>query len=162
MNSLNEFVLPEVLQASWMHCLWGIAAIGDDGNVLAVNPAFEHCIDIEISAALGMSEADLSHAIQNSQVHECHRVKVIVDGLRAIYYMRCECCSTKHSGPDPKISQVAEMLREPLASIYGFTELLLTQSYDEDTRTSLTAALLEQVEVMSNLINEQLDVRNHK
>jgi K+-sensing histidine kinase KdpD len=61
-----------------------------------------------------------------------------------------------------KLSHIAELLREPLASIYGFAELLLTQNYDEETRRDLTATLLEQVEVMSNIINNELDTRNHK
>jgi signal transduction histidine kinase len=58
-----------------------------------------------------------------------------------------------------KLAHIAEALREPLASIYGFTELLLTQDYDEETRIDLTSTLLDQIEIMSNLINEQLDVR---
>ena len=61
-----------------------------------------------------------------------------------------------------KLSHIAELLREPLASIYGFAELLLTQNYDEETRRDLTATLLEQVEVMSNIINSELDTRNHQ
>lgn len=61
-----------------------------------------------------------------------------------------------------KLSRVAELLRAPLASIYGFAELLLTQDYDEETRCDLTATLLEQVEVMSNIINSELDTRNFK
>ncbi len=61
-----------------------------------------------------------------------------------------------------KLSHIAELLREPLASIYGFAELLLTQNYDEETRLDLTATLLEQVEVMSNIINSELDTRNYK
>jgi len=61
-----------------------------------------------------------------------------------------------------KMSHVAELLREPLASIYGFAELLLTQNYDEETRRDLTATLLEQIEVMSNIINSELDMRNYK
>lgn len=63
-------------------------------------------------------------------------------------------------GCSEKLSRIAELLREPLASIYGFAELLLTQDYDEDLRRDLTATLLEQVEVMSNIINRELDTRN--
>jgi signal transduction histidine kinase len=51
------------------------------------------------------------------------------------------------------------MLREPMASIYGFAELLLTQNYDEETRRDLTSTLMEQVDVMSNIINNGLDTR---
>ena len=69
---------------------------------------------------------------------------------------------TADSDCDVRLSHIAELLREPLASIYGFAELLLTQNYDEETRRDLTATLLEQVEVMSNIINSELDTRNHK
>jgi signal transduction histidine kinase len=61
---------------------------------------------------------------------------------------------------DLRLSRIAELLREPLASIYGFAELLLTQDYDEELRHELTATLLDQVEAMSNIINAQLDIRN--
>ena len=70
--------------------------------------------------------------------------------------------SAANSDYNVKLSRIAELLREPLASIYGFAELLLTQNYDEETRRDLTATLLEQVEVMSNIINTELDTRNHK
>jgi signal transduction histidine kinase len=70
--------------------------------------------------------------------------------------------SAADSDYNVKLSRIAELLREPLASIYGFAELLLTQNYDEETRLDLTATLLEQVEVMSNIINSELDARNHQ
>jgi PAS domain S-box-containing protein len=159
MNNMNDFISHEVLKASWMHSTCGIVAIDVSGNVSSVNPAFVHCTGIEITTVIGMSEADFNHTLLNAQVLDFRRVELIVDGFRAIYQIRRDCSSTKHNGHDPKLSHVAELLREPLASIYGFTELLLTQNYDEDTRIGLTTALFEQVEVMSNLINEQLDVR---
>jgi transcriptional regulator with PAS, ATPase and Fis domain len=162
MHNLNNFISQQVLNAFWAHSTCGIVAIDINGHVLAANPAFVHCTGIEISTVIGMSEADFNHALLNSQVLECRRIEVVVDDLRAIYQIRCNCCSTQYNSPDPKLSHVAEMLREPLASIYGFTELLLTQNYDEETRVALTSALFEQVEVMSNLINTQLDLRNIK
>jgi PAS domain-containing protein len=162
MNDINNFISPQILKASWTHSTWAIVAIDVNGIVLAANPAFVHCTGIEVSTVLGMSEADFNQALLNTQVLESRRVEVFVDGLRAIYQIRCECCSTKHDSSDLKLSHVAEILREPLASIYGFTELLLTQHYDEETRIGLTAALFEQVEVMSNLINTQLDLHNIK
>lgn len=65
-------------------------------------------------------------------------------------------------GCSEKLSRIAELLREPLASIYGFAELLLTQDYDEDLRRDLTATLLEQVEVMANIINSELDTQHQR
>lgn len=162
MKNINDLISPAALQAAWTHSTWGVVAIDVNGNVVAANPAFVHCTGIEVSAVLGISEADFNHALLNASLLECLRVEVAIDGLRAIYQIRCDCCSTKYNSHDPRLSRVAEMLREPLASIYGFTELLLTQNYDEVTRIGLTASMLEQVEVMSNLINEQLDVRKLK
>lgn len=162
MNNLNNVISHEVLKASWTHSTCGIVAIDVHGNVLAANPAFMHCTGIEVSTIIGMSEADFNHALLNSKMLESRRTQVVVDDLRAIYQIRCNCCSTEYNSSDSKLSHIAEMLREPLASIYGFTELLLTQNYDEDTRLALTSAMFEQVEVMSNLINTQLDIRNLK
>jgi len=161
MNNMNDFISHEVLKAFWIHSTWGIVAIDIHGKVMVANPAFVHCTGIEVSTVIGMSEADFN-ALLNSKMLESRRTQVVVDDLRAIYQIRCNCCSTQYNSSDPKLSHVAEMLREPLASIYGFTELLLTQNYDEDTRIALTSALFEQVEVMSNLINTQLDLRNIK
>ena len=53
------------------------------------------------------------------------------------------------------------MLREPLASIFGFAELLLTQNYPDDVRLDLTETLLNQVEAMANILNERLNL-THK
>lgn len=67
--------------------------------------------------------------------------------------------------PDPigdnssHLKHVAEMMREHLASIQGFAELLLTEQYDETTRRDLTATLLAEAEALSNIINQHLDIR---
>lgn len=159
MNNMNDFISHEVLKASWIHSTCGIVAIDVSGNVSSANPAFASCTDIEINTVIGMSEADFNHTLLNAQVLDFRRVELLVDGFRAIYQIRLDSGSISQISPTAKLSHVAELLREPLASIYGFTELLLTQNYDEDTRIGLTTALFEQVEVMSNLINEQLDVR---
>lgn len=58
---------------------------------------------------------------------------------------------------DRRIERVAEQLREPLASVIGFAELLLTQDYDEETRRELTATLLAEAEALADIINRQMD-----
>ena len=66
--------------------------------------------------------------------------------------------SAANSDYNVKLSRIAELLREPLASIYGFTELLIHQNYDEVTRLELTSTMLGEIEVMMDLINRQLDL----
>ncbi len=158
-TALYDSLPPEVLQALWHSSLYGIAAINNQGFVIAVNPTFERCTGISQAEALGWTEDDFNLALLATPVRECKRVEVAVEGLHALYYLRVRAGATPQNSIAVKLQHIAEVLREPLASIYGFTELLLTQDYDKQTRTDLTSTLLNQVELMSNLINEQLDVR---
>ncbi len=56
------------------------------------------------------------------------------------------------------LSTAAHELRTPMASIFGFTELLLTQSFDEDNRRDLLTTMYQQSELMIKIINELLDL----
>ncbi len=56
------------------------------------------------------------------------------------------------------LSHAAHELRTPMASIYGFSELLLTQEFDEATRKDLLATIHKQTEWLVAIINELLDL----
>ncbi|MCF8178980.1 MAG: PAS domain-containing sensor histidine kinase [Sulfuritalea sp.] len=56
------------------------------------------------------------------------------------------------------LSHAAHELRTPMASIYGFSELLLTQEFDEATRQDLLATIHKQTEWLVAIINELLDL----
>lgn len=56
------------------------------------------------------------------------------------------------------LSHAAHELRTPMASIYGFTELLMTQTFDEATRQDLLATIHKQTEWLVDIINELLDL----
>jgi PAS domain S-box-containing protein len=56
------------------------------------------------------------------------------------------------------ISTAAHELRTPLASIYGFAETLLSGETDEATRREFTDIIYQQSQVMTNLLNEMLDL----
>ena len=146
------------LEAMWKNHTCGIVAIGVDGNVRAVNPAFETCTGIVGATILGMGEADLDALLGTLQL-ERRRVETAGSGLRAVHYLRSAAQPSRDGGG---MSNFCEMLREPLAGIYGFAELLLTQNYDEETRRNLAATLLEQAEVMSNLLNQRLDATHYR
>lgn len=135
------------------HCPWAIVAIGDDGNVRWVNGAFERCTGVEPESVLSISEAAFEAAMRSAKVEHTRALSEGA-GLRSIHYLR----PVDEAHGAQLLSRLAEQLREPLASIYGFAELLLTQNYDDDLRLELTGTLLEQVEVMLNTINEKLDV----
>jgi signal transduction histidine kinase/CHASE1-domain containing sensor protein len=56
------------------------------------------------------------------------------------------------------LSTAAHELRTPMASIFGFTELLLSQKFDETTQNELLSIIHDQSKLMANLINELLDL----
>jgi signal transduction histidine kinase len=132
----------------------GMVLIGQDGHVEMINQAFGRLCDMASERLLGLSEADF-----NALLRQCpmavKRCETEQFGLRAIYYFSpFSPALERHQ----EMRHTAELLRESLASIQGFAELLLMQDFDEVTRKDLTATLLGQVEEMVNLINARLDL----
>ncbi len=154
LNKPFEQVHAFPFESAWMLSPWGIAAVNSAGNVELVNPAFERCTGVSANAIMGLGEASLD-AILGALALERRRIEVNSGNLRAFHFVRRPAASVAH---DLRLAHFGELLREPLATIFGFAELLLTQNYEESVRRELTATLLEQVESMSNLINEELDV----
>ena len=159
MNSLSDLSVDDAAEAAWLHSPLGIAVICRDGTVSCVNPAFESITEITASSVLGISEANFAALVAlvptGGQRYVQRRVDTTGSVLRAVYYF---FKATLASNKDQNLSRIIAKLREPLASIYGFVELLATQDYDKEVRGNLAATLLEQVEVMSNMINEQLGI----
>ncbi len=56
------------------------------------------------------------------------------------------------------LSHAAHELRTPMASIFGFTELLMHQEFDEATRKDLLATIYKQTAWLVDIINELLDL----
>ncbi|TRZ93200.1 MAG: hypothetical protein D4R84_10905 [Rhodocyclaceae bacterium] len=56
------------------------------------------------------------------------------------------------------LSTAAHELRTPMASIYGFAEVLLMQEHDEPTRRELLTIIYQQSVLMADVINELLDI----
>lgn len=56
------------------------------------------------------------------------------------------------------LSTAAHELRTPMASIYGFTELLLAQKFSAQEQKELLATIFKQSELMVSIINELLDL----
>ncbi len=56
------------------------------------------------------------------------------------------------------LSTAAHELRTPLASIFGFAELLINRDYDESARRRMHGVIHRQSRVLVNLINDLLDL----
>ena len=56
------------------------------------------------------------------------------------------------------LSTAAHELRTPMASILGFSELLLGRNFDADTQKELLQTIFKQSELMSSILNELLDL----
>ncbi len=56
------------------------------------------------------------------------------------------------------LSTAAHELRTPMASIFGFSELMLRRNYDEKTRRDLLETVHRQAGLLINLLNELLDL----
>ena len=56
------------------------------------------------------------------------------------------------------LSTAAHELRTPMASIYGFSELLLAKDFDEKIRKELLNTIYTQSGIMATIINELLDL----
>jgi signal transduction histidine kinase len=56
------------------------------------------------------------------------------------------------------LSHAAHELRTPMQSIYGFTEVLMTQELDEADRADFLSTIFRQSELMIGIINELLDL----
>ena len=56
------------------------------------------------------------------------------------------------------LSTAAHELRTPMASIYGYSEVLLAEEFDADTRRELLSTIYRQSELMASIINELLDL----
>lgn len=56
------------------------------------------------------------------------------------------------------LSTAAHELRTPMASIFGYAELLIAQDFSEDERSELLSIIYRQSELMISIINELLDL----
>ena len=56
------------------------------------------------------------------------------------------------------LSTAAHELRTPMASIYGFSEVLLSQDFDEESRKEFLTIIFKQSELMASILNELLDL----
>lgn len=56
------------------------------------------------------------------------------------------------------LSIAAHELRTPMASIFGFTELLLKRQFNDERRNDMLSTIHRQAQILINLVNELLDL----
>lgn len=151
--------VPEQIDAvsaviAWERSPLGIVVISTDGAVHSANPAAAEILGMPADALTGLGEAEF---VVGTGDLDHRRMELAQSGLRSIHFLRRPGAT---AATIPRLAKIAEDLREPLASIYGFAELLIHQNYDPETRHELTTTMLGEIEVMIDLINRQLDLTN--
>lgn len=138
---------------AWQRCPFGMVMVGAAGRIVGVNPALIRLVGTDVT---GESEADFARRLETLPLEQ-QRLEVDAAGLRAIYYL-----GPRHDAAEAlqRLGEVSEALRDPLSSIFGFAELLLTQHYDDMMRHELLTTMLVQMEEMNNVINRQLDLKS--
>jgi signal transduction histidine kinase/CHASE1-domain containing sensor protein len=56
------------------------------------------------------------------------------------------------------LATAAHELRTPMASVYGYVELLMKQTFDEKTQQELLSIIYKNADIMARLINDLLDL----
>ncbi|MDY0107022.1 MAG: PAS domain S-box protein, partial [Giesbergeria sp.] len=115
--------------------------------------------------AAGSGTADRSRRHLFELVTPAHRVLVVrirlseVATVSQILYFRDVTHETEVDRMKSEfLSTAAHELRTPMASIYGYTELLRLREFSAEKRGEILATVSRQAERMSDIINELLDL----
>lgn len=118
------------------------------------------CVDPEECAATeGRGSVQMGHLLR--RVVRWERKELNRDGqeIGLIYFFRDV---TRESEVDRMKSEflatAAHELRTPMASIYGFVELLLQREFPRDTRQEMLGIVYEQTSSLIGMLNELLDL----
>ena len=139
--------------AGWTHAPWGIVAVGADGKICAINPAFEQCTGLVGTDLIGLDEAVLDIRLEMT-LFDHRRIEANTSGVLAVHFISNAVAEETIA---QKVAHVAESLREPLTCVYGFAELMLRHDYDVQQNHELLVTMLAQIEQISHIINTQLD-----
>lgn len=160
----------------------GFVAFDEAGQVSYVSPSFERLTGIPNDLAMDTNEDTLFKVLINQAMEET--LATHFSELPKTLAMRppgvSQVAVAWHEGHGAvskmlhlrDVSQEAELdrmkstfmsmaaheLRTPMASIYGFTELLLTREFQPNKQRDLLQRILRQSEGMIEIINELLDL----
>lgn len=155
---------------------------GDDGlhRLVFTNPAFSQWFGLRPEDLLGLSEQAVDEWLQGL-APEGESIPSLADGeaqltlagpprrvlkrgqregdRHRVYYFHDVTHETEvDSLKNEFLSTAAHELRTPLASVYGFSELLQRDGLDPKRRQSAAAIVYRQAGVLKNLVDELLDL----
>ena len=166
----------------------GFIAFDSAGRVGYANPAFEKLFDVDCQAEPAQTMESLSRRLvanaENWQVSlpdladgQSYRIKVLKpaqrylqvtartmlgddgESLGKVMYFQDVTHQTEVDRMKSEfLSTAAHELRTPLASVYGFSELLMSIDYDKETRNDLLETIHKQASRLTKLIDELLDL----
>lgn len=165
----------------------GFVMFDQQQRVMDVNPAFLDMTGLTRSALLGQSESDVTAALSRLSdpaqpfpatfTHDIFDVlslvrptpRVLKRSVRRlddqsdlsgyVMYFRDVTHETEVSNMKTEfLSTAAHELRTPMASIYGFAELLHSQELDASTTREMAEIIYRQAERLVQLLNELLDL----
>ncbi|WP_420550592.1 ATP-binding protein [Litorivicinus lipolyticus] len=166
----------------------GFVAFDGIGQVGYANPAFSRLIGVRASEVASQTIGSLSHrmigqsddwhthldSLKDGQVYRISLLKPaprIVeisartmsdeDGRslgRVMYFRDVTHQAEVDRMKSEFLSTAAHELRTPLASVYGFSELLMSVDYDKETRDDLLGTIHKQASRLTKLIDELLDL----
>jgi PAS domain S-box-containing protein len=160
----------------------GFVVLDKRGEVSIVNPAFERMTGLHVADLVGLTREGLEERLLTL----CTSTEEVEDDAQAweLLHLHTPGIRTlarriRHGGHDNEtvmyfrditqelevdrmksefLSMAAHELRTPMASIYGFTELLLKRQFDEPRRMDMLGTIHRQAHILINLINELLDL----
>jgi PAS domain S-box-containing protein len=126
--------------------------------------SFSGIADLRLKNIVGTSE--LKERLQKIELrNETHRILEIglreakTENVSQILYIRDITLETQiENMKSDFLSTAAHELRTPMASIYGYAELLLAQEFSEDEKRDFMGVILNQSKLMSSILNELLDL----
>lgn len=166
----------------------GFIAFDAIGQVGYANPAFEKLFGIDCSSGPGQTLGTLSRrlvaiaenwhtALDDLVDGQSYRVKVLKPSQRylhitartmrsdegeaigrVMYFQDVTHQTEVDRMKSEFLSTAAHELRTPLASVYGFSELLMSIDYDKETRNDLLETIHKQASRLTKLIDELLDL----
>lgn len=115
------------------------------------------------TAAMPDGASDVLHLARPRPAVLKRSVRRIRDGDgrnlgRVLYFRDITSEMELHRMKSEFLATAAHELRTPLASIIGFTELLMSQDYDAETRRDLVETIHRQSSNLAGLVNELLDL----
>jgi len=107
----------------------------------------------------GIQSALLQLKIPRSAVIQMVAIQSDSPGVGRIVYFRDITAETEVDHLKSEfLSTAAHELRTPMASVYGFAELLMTHPLDEPERQELLGIIYRQSKLMADILNELLDL----